>query len=121
MFEYIGWLWGSGYAKPIAVGFYGNDLATPLKAVIGNILKFVAILRKNSSYRGGAGITGVRFQHNARTKLTENLAGASENQMFTAFDIDLHEIGLDLQFFDNRVQRPAVHLYDPAASSPISV
>ena len=111
---------GSRYAQPIAIGFHWNDRASLFKAAIGNILKFVSGLREDLCHCI-AGVAWVCFQNDARAKLIKNPACAPQGKMFEAFHIDLYEIGLDLQFLDNRIKRAALHLYDSATLPPISI
>lgn len=95
-------------------------LGSPFRTAISDILKSVSVLREDLCH-ALAGVARIRFQHDARAKLTKNPACAAQNNIFEAFNINLHEIGLDIQFLDNRIKSTALHLYDSAALTPISI
>lgn len=102
------------------MGLYGSDLGSPFKATVRDVVKLVFVLQEEP-YNWVAWIARIHFQHNAGTKLTENLICSFQDQMSEALDINLQEIGLDFELVNNRIKGSAWHLYYLSRLSLVSI
>jgi hypothetical protein len=75
---------------------------------------------KDFPHAAGRIVAGVGFEHDARAGPPEDLPGTTEYGMLEPFQVNLQEIRLEIQFLDNRIERPALDPDDPPTFATIA-